>query len=109
MLFSILTNKDLRVDRTSSRVVLNCLGVTFLGLDEYFMHTAMSGNMEKMLSLIQMNGIILDMLKESGKWRLSVSWAEGKASEFLRVFNLRNRHGKDEFRSNSPYKPNPFM
>jgi hypothetical protein len=65
----------------------------------------------KILTLIEMNSIILDMgVREGGKRGLLVGRTKGKTSEFFRGFKLRDKHGKDEFGSkNNPHKPNPFL
>ncbi len=44
------------------------LSLTFISIGKgAFMMSTASSNLEKMLGLVEMNGIILDMLKESGK------------------------------------------
>jgi hypothetical protein len=54
----------------SKAAILSLLGFIFLGLDEAFMSMTIS-NLEKMLGLVETNGIILDMVsKESGKRQL---------------------------------------
>jgi hypothetical protein len=84
------------------------MGSTLLGFGDALMSMAGNG-LKKKFNFIEVNSIIIDTVKESGKRRLLVSRAIGKASKFLRGFKLRDRHGEDKFGGYSPCRPNQFL